>query len=178
MRFSDFVIFDTAARAVFIHYSIDVPSQEIPDEQINSYYRSGTPEANAAVQQELLEPARDAVNWLRTKGWIDDPTKIDDYVQDVVLGMLNRTGSVPNWHSNIGFRRATASMLARRFASQGWPSATKERTGHLGRGQGQAYTLDTATGVNRQSGEDACHWALQNQPAGGASKPASWVHAW
>jgi DNA-directed RNA polymerase specialized sigma24 family protein len=23
-----------------------------------------------------------------------------------------------------------------------------------------------------------CHWALQNQPAGGASKPASWVHAW
>jgi hypothetical protein len=23
-----------------------------------------------------------------------------------------------------------------------------------------------------------CHWALQNQPVGGASKPASWVHAW
>jgi hypothetical protein len=22
-----------------------------------------------------------------------------------------------------------------------------------------------------------CHWALQNQPPGGASKPASWVHA-
>jgi len=27
-------------------------------------------------------------------------------------------------------------------------------------------------------GLKSCHWALQNQPAGGASKPASWVHAW
>jgi hypothetical protein len=110
---------------------------------------------NAAVQQELLEPARDAVNWLRSKGWIDDPAKIDDYVQDVVLGMLARTGAVPNWRTNVGFRRATASMLARRFASQGWPSATKERTGHLGGGQGQACTLDTARAANRQIGEDA-----------------------
>ncbi|MGA2617627.1 MAG: aldo/keto reductase [Thermoguttaceae bacterium] len=25
---------------------------------------------------------------------------------------------------------------------------------------------------------EECHWALQNQPPGGASKPASSVHAW
>ncbi len=138
-----------------IRYSIGVASQEIPDEQINSFYRSGAAQANAAVEQELVKPARDAVNWLRHRGWIDDPAKVDDFVQQVVMGMMNRTGSVPNWRSNVGFRRATASMLARRFASQGWPSAMKERTGHLGGGQRQGYTLDAATGGNRQSGEDA-----------------------
>ena len=137
-----------------IHYSIDAPSQEVADQKINSYYRSGTPEANAAVEQELLKPARNAVNWLRTKGWIDDPAKVDDYVQDVVVGMLGRTGSVPNWRSNVGFRRATASMLARRFASQGWPSQTKERTGHMGRAEEQPGALYSAAGSNRGGGED------------------------
>jgi len=138
-----------------IRYSIDAPSQEVPSEEINAFYRSGTPEANAAVETELMKPARDAVNWLRQKGWVDDAAKIVDYAQDVVMGMLGRTGSVPNWRANIGFRRTTASMLARRFASQGWPSATKERTGHLDTGQHEAGTLATASGSNRQGGEDA-----------------------
>jgi hypothetical protein len=130
-----------------IKFSIDVASQEVPDEEINAFYRSGTPEAVDAVRQELEKPARDAVNWLKRQGWIDDPAKIDDYVQDVVLGMLNRTGSVGDWRSNVGFRRATASMLARRYASQGWPSRTKERTG-------QAVAVGMATRSGRNRGED------------------------
>jgi hypothetical protein len=138
-----------------LHYSIDAPSQEKPDENINGFYRSGSVEANAAVQQELVKPAKDAVGWLKRKGWDIDPARMDDYIQQVVVGMLNRTGSVQNWRANVGFRRATASMLARRYASQGWPAATKERTGHLGRGQEQAGALDMATGSNRQAGEDA-----------------------
>ena len=136
-----------------IHYSIDVASQEVPDEEINGFYRSGSAEANAAVEAELMKPARDAVNWLRSKGWID-PTKIDDYIQDVVMGMLGRTGAVPNWRTNVGFRRATASMLARRFASQGWPSQAKERTGHMGGTEEQPGALYSAAGSNRGGGED------------------------
>ena len=62
--------------------------------------------------------------------------------------MLNRTGSVNNWRANVGFRRATASMLARRYASQGWPSETMERTG-------QTVAMDTATGTGSRAGEDA-----------------------
>jgi DNA-directed RNA polymerase specialized sigma24 family protein len=139
-----------------IRYSIDTPSQEVPSQEINAFYRSGTPEANAAVERELMKPARDAVNWLKRKGWIDDPARADDYVQAVVVGMLNRTGSVQNWRANVGFRRATASMLARRFASQGWPAATKERTGRLGGGEDQPDTVDSATGTGpRGGGEDA-----------------------
>ena len=137
-----------------IKYVIDAPSSEIADEDINAYYRSGTPEANAAVEKELLKPAKDAVNWLRQKGWIDDPAKVDDFVQAVAVGMLNRTGAVPNWRANVGFRRTTASMLARRYASQGWPSASRERTGHLERGDDQPAVLDTATASNRGGGED------------------------
>ncbi len=129
-----------------IKYSIDVPSQEIADEAINAFYRSGTAEANAAVEKELVKPARDAVNWLRVKGWDIDPAKMDDFVQQVVMGMLARTGSVPNWRKNLGFRRATASMLARRYASQGWPSAAKEKIG--------GSALDLATGSNRGRGDD------------------------
>lgn len=101
-----------------------------------------------------MKPARDAVKWLKGKGWISDPGRIDDYVQDVVLGMLARTGAVPNWRSNVGFRRTTASMLARRYASQGWPAATKERTGQMSGGNEQPTTLDQAAGSNRQGGED------------------------
>ncbi len=137
-----------------IRYSIDVPSQQIPDEEINSYYRSGTPEANAAVEQEVMKPARDAVNWLKRKGWIDDPAKVDDYVQAVALGMLARTGSVNDWRSNTGFRRATASMLARRYASQGWPAEAKERSGQVGQGEDRAGALDAVAGTNRTGGED------------------------
>jgi hypothetical protein len=136
-----------------VRYSIDTPSQEVPDEQVNAFYRAGTPEANAAVQRELVAPARDAVNWLSKQGWINDPVKIDDYTQDVVMGMLNRTGSIQNWRANVGFRRTTASMLARRFASQGWPSETKERTGRLGGGEDQPDTVDSAMGTTR-GGED------------------------
>src|SRR5208283_2279430 len=51
-----------------IRYSIDVPSQEVADEKINAFYRSGTPEANAAVQWELVEPARNTLRWLRHTG--------------------------------------------------------------------------------------------------------------
>ena len=51
-----------------IKYSIDAPSQEIPNEEINAFYRAGTPEANAAVERELMKPARDAVNWLKKQG--------------------------------------------------------------------------------------------------------------
>jgi hypothetical protein len=127
-----------------IKYSIDVPSQEVPDEEINAFYRSGSQEANAAVEQELVKPARDALGWLKHRGWDMDPARMDDFVQQIVMGMMNRTGSVPNWRKNSGFRRATASMLAKRYASQGWPSASKEKTG----------TLDRTTGVNRGSGED------------------------
>lgn len=127
-----------------IKYSIDVPSQEIPDEEINAFYRSRTPAANAAVQEELVKPARDALHWLKRKGWDMDPARMDDYTQQIVMGMLARTGSVGNWRANLGFRRATASMLARRFASQGWPSEKKERTG-------RAAALDTATrGTSRE----------------------------
>jgi hypothetical protein len=35
--------------------------------------------------------------------------------------------------------------------------------------------------VGEAAGEvawDECHWALQNQPPRGASKPANWLHAW
>jgi hypothetical protein len=127
-----------------IKYSIDVPSQELPDEEINAFYRSRTPEANAAVQQELVKPARDALGWLKRKGWEMAPARMDDYTQQIVMGMMQRTGSVQNWRANLGFRRATASMLARRFASQGWPSEKKERTG-------RAAALDTATrGTSRE----------------------------
>ena len=80
---------------------------------------AGQPKRSKPCGKELEKPARDAVNWLKRQGWIDDPAKVDDYVQDVVIGMLNRTGAVPNWRNNVGFRRATASMLARRYASQG-----------------------------------------------------------
>ena len=137
-----------------IKFVIDSPSQEVPDEKTNAFYRSRTPEGNAAVERELLKPARDAVMWLKNKGWISDPSKIDDYVQDVVLGMMARTGAVPNWRSNVGFRRTTASMLARRYASQGWPSASKERTGHLIGDEGREGALDTAADSKRQGGED------------------------
>ena len=130
-----------------IKYSIDVVSQEVPDAEINVFYRSRTPVAATAVEKELVKPARDAVNWLKHQGWIDDPIKIDDFVQDVVMGMMNRTGAVPDWRRNIGFRRATASMLARRYASQGWPSATRERTG-------QAVAVGMATRSGRNGGED------------------------
>ena len=130
-----------------IKYSIDVPSQEVPDKEINVFYRSRKPEAVEAVRQELEKPARDAVSWLRKKGWIDDPTRMDDFVQDVVMGMMNRTGAVQDWRSNTGFRRATAMMLARRYASQGWPSATRERTG-------QAVAVGMATRSGRNGGED------------------------
>ena len=129
-----------------IKYSIDVASQEIPDEEINAFYRSRKSEATAAVEQELEKPARDAVSWLRRQGWVNDPTRVDDFVQDVVIGMMNRTGAVPDWRKNIGFRRATAMMLARRFASQGWPSATREKAGQA--------VVGMATGSNRNRGED------------------------
>ena len=135
-----------------IKYSIDVASQEMPDEAINAFYSSRTPEANAAVERELVKPARDAVNWLKRKGWDIDPGRMDDYVQQVVMGMLARTGSVPNWRSNVGFRRATASMLARRYASQGWPSEVKEKTGRMS--GDEDHPGIEATGSNRSGGED------------------------
>jgi hypothetical protein len=138
-----------------IKYSIDVPSQEIPDEEINSFYRSRTPEANSAVGKELVQPARDAVTWLRNKGWNIDPGRMDDYVQQIVMGMMARTGSVPNWRKNPGFRSSTANMLARRYASQGWPSETKERSGQMGRGEEQPSILAQATASHRGGGEDA-----------------------
>jgi hypothetical protein len=134
-----------------IKYSIDVPSQEIPDPAINAFYGKNTPEARAAVEEELMKPARDAVNWLKRKGHID-PARLDDYVQQVVMGMLARTGSVPNWRSNVGFRRATASMLARRYASQGWPSEVKEKTGRMA--GDEDHPGIEATGSNRGGGED------------------------
>ena len=137
-----------------VKYAIDAPSQEVPDEETNAYYKSRTPEAATAVQQELEKPARDAVTWLQKKGWIDDASKIDDYVQDVVMGMMNRTGAIPEWRKNVGFRRATASMLARRFASQGWPSGAKEKTGQMRGGDDQPDPLQSATGSNRGGGED------------------------
>ena len=136
-----------------VKYVIDSPSREVPDEDINAFYR--TTQAKDAFEREMLKPARDAVNWLKKQGWVNDSAKIDDLVQDVAMGMLARTGSIPDWRSNVGYRRATASMLARRYASQGWPSATKERTGQQGSGEGQSNALDTATTPNRQGGEDA-----------------------
>ena len=62
------------------------------------------------------------------------------------MGMMNRTGSVPDWRANVGFRRATASMLARRYASQGWPSATKEKAGQA--------VVGMAMRSGRNGGED------------------------
>ena len=112
-----------------IRYSIDVPSQEVADERINAFYRSGTAEANAAVQLELVKPARDTLRWLRHTGWEVDPSKLDDYVQQVVMGMMARTGAVRSWRTNPAFRRSTALMLARRYISQGWGSETREKTG-------------------------------------------------
>ncbi len=135
-----------------IKYSIDVASQEMPDEAINAFYSRRTSEAAQAVQIELIKPARDAVTWLKRKGWSIDPGRMDDYVQQVVMGMLGRTGSVPNWRSNVGFRRATASMLARRYASQGWPSEVKEKTGRMA--GDEDHPGIEATGSNRGSGED------------------------
>ena len=137
-----------------IKYTIDAPSAEVPNEDINAFYRSGGPEAAEAVRLELEKPAKDAVGWLQKQGWIDDPARADDIVQQVVLGMMNRTAAVPNWRSNVGFRRATAMMLARRFASQGWASGAKEKTGQMGGGEDQPDLVQTATGSNRASGED------------------------
>ena len=131
-----------------VRYSIDVPSQEVADEKINAFYRSGTPEANAAVQQELVKPARDTLRWLRHTGWEVDPSKLDDYVQQVVVGMLARTGAVPNWRTNPAFRRSTALMLARRYISQGWQSNTREKTG-------RSDSLDKATDIPRGGGQDS-----------------------
>jgi len=74
-----------------------------------------------------------------------------DYTQQVVVGMLNRTGSVQNWRKNPAFRSATANMLARRYASQGWPAEMKERTGQR---EDQPGILAQATGSNRGGGED------------------------
>ena len=48
-----------------IRYSVDVPSQEMPDEETNAFYRSGSAEANAAVEKELVKPAHDVLNWLK-----------------------------------------------------------------------------------------------------------------
>lgn len=118
-----------------VRYSIDVPSKEIADEEINSFYRRGTSEAQAAVENELLKPARVAVTWLRNKGWSIDPGRMDDYTQQVVMGMMARTGSVQNWRKNPAFRSATANMLARRYASQGWACGDEgtHRTNGAGR---------------------------------------------
>ncbi len=136
-----------------IKYTIDAPSSEVRDEQINAFYRSRSPESAEVVRLELEKPARDAVGWLRKQGWIDDPSKIDDFVQDVVMGMLNRTGACKDWRNNLGFRRATAMMLARRFASQGWPSQAKEKSGRLHGDDDQSDFVQTATS-NRSGGED------------------------
>jgi hypothetical protein len=137
-----------------IKYTIDAPSAEVPDENINAFYQSQSPEAAEAVERELMKPARDAVGWLRNQGWIDDSSKVDDFIQDVVLGMLNRTGACQDWRNNLGFRRATAMMLARRFASQGWPSQAKEKSGRLHGDDERPDDLDTATVGNRGEGED------------------------
>ena len=137
-----------------IRHSIDVPSQQIPDETINAFYRSRSTEANAAVQKELVKPAKDAVGWLQRQGWLDDSATADDLTQQVVMGMMARTGACKDWRHNTGFRRSTAMMLARRFASQGWPSAAKEKTGHMGAGEEQPGILNMATSSNRQVGED------------------------
>jgi hypothetical protein len=115
-----------------IKYVIDVPSQEVPNEKVNAFYRSRTPEANTAVERELMKPARDAVVWLKKQGWINDPTKIDDYTQDVAMGMLNRTGAVENWRTNVGFRRATASMLAATICIAGLAFGSKGTVGTHG----------------------------------------------
>ena len=132
-----------------IKYSIDVASQEVPNEEINAFYRSGTPEANAAIEKEMVKPARDAVNWLNRNGWNIDPAKMDDYTQQIVIGMLARTGAVENWRKNIGFRRTTASMLARRYATQGW---AREKTGRM-TGDEERLGIQ-ATSSNRSGGED------------------------
>ncbi len=131
-----------------VRYSIDVPSQEVADEKINSFYRSGTPEAHAAVEKELVKPAKDTLHWLRHTGWEVDPSKLDDYVQQVVMGMMARTGAVPNWRTNPAFRRSTALMLARRYISQGWAVGTREKTG-------QSDSLDRATDIPRGGGQDS-----------------------
>jgi len=130
-----------------IKYTIDVPSQEVPDERINAFYRSGTPEANAAVEEELVKPAKQTLNWLRHTGWEVSPSRLDDYTQQVVMGMLNRTGAVRNWRTNAPFRRSTALMLARRYISQGWPSETREKSGRID-------TLDRATGGDHERRDD------------------------
>lgn len=56
-------------------------------------------------------------------------------------------------------------MLARRYASQGWPSGTEEKTGHLGREEDQPGVLKTATGTSRGRGEDEF-----SRAQGGAAK--------
>jgi len=131
-----------------VRYSIDVPSQEVADEKINAFYRSGTAAANAAVQIELVKPASDTLRWLRHNGWDVDTSKLDDYVQQVVMGMMARTGAVPNWRTNPAFRRSTALMLARRYISQGWQCDAREKTG-------RSDSLDRGTNVPRGGGEDS-----------------------
>jgi hypothetical protein len=135
-----------------IKYSIDVASQEVPDEAINAFYGRRTPESTSAVETELVKPARDAVNWLKRKGWDIDPAKLDDYVQQVVMGMLARTGSVKGWRGNTAYRRSTAAMLARRFASQGWPLEAKEKTGRMAGDEDHPGVV--ATTSQRSGGDD------------------------
>ena len=79
-----------------IKYSIDVASQEIPDEAINAFYSSRTPVAADAVQTELIKPARDAVNWLKQKG-NDRPGKV---------GRLRSAGR----HGNAGTYRLSPQL--------------------------------------------------------------------
>ncbi|MGA2622051.1 MAG: hypothetical protein ABSF26_31045, partial [Thermoguttaceae bacterium] len=52
-----------------IKYSVDVLSQEVPDEKINTFYRSRTPEANAAVQRELVAPSAAVAAEGQVVGW-------------------------------------------------------------------------------------------------------------
>jgi len=128
------------------------PQCVLSDTEAKGRFREGDAEACEGCRQLL-----------RNKGWIDDPTRVNDLVQDVVMAMMGRTGSIPNW------RPTPAIAEARRVCSLDvlpprWPSATKEKTGRMGR-EDRPDLVQTATGSNRTA-------ARPVQPdQGGAQSP-------
>ena len=67
-----------------IKYSIDVPSQEIPDEEINAFYRSRTAGSHRRRRKGIGQASQGCRELAETQGLgTSTPAKIDDFVQDV-----------------------------------------------------------------------------------------------
>ena len=105
-------------------------------------------------RQELMKPARDAVNWLKRKGWIIDPAKMDDYVQQVVMGMMGRTGSVQNWRCQCRIPAGHGEHVGSTVCVTGL-AVGDERTNRANAWRRRsARSCADGDGSNRSGGED------------------------